>query len=110
MYTLFIGIREVVQNILRPLALVGWCEQGFGFWVSCAGWAQEPGRRLGSVDGSGLEDQVHTPPLRTSPANSSTVLPSSSWVLQIIDGANCQMVEHLDSHLYVVRGRSKGGN
>ena len=110
MCTLFIGIREVVQNILRPLALVGANRVlGFGL-VAQGGRRQEPGRRLGSVDGSGLRDQVH--PAHTP--HSSTALRSSSWCNKSLMAQTVRWritdYEHLDSHLYVVRGRSKGGN
>lgn len=87
MCALFIGIREVVQNILGPLALVG-ANRVLGFGLVAA----QGGRRslegvLGqsTVQGSATRC-THSPLLHCA-----TLL---IMVQQIIDGANCQMADN----------------
>ena len=102
MCALFIGIREVVQNILGPLALVG-ANRVLGFGLVAA----QGGRRslegvLGqsTVQGSATRcthsPLLHCATLLRSWCNKSLMAQTVRW--RITD------YEHLDSHLYVVRG------
>ena len=87
MCALFIGIREVVQNILRPLALVG-ANRVLGFGLVAQGGRRSLEGVLGqsTVQGSATRCTPLLPPLYCA-----TLL---IMVQQIIDGANCQMVDN----------------